>query len=174
MKKILIIISLLVLCGCYGSTPTKEVENYFTKYQTKPEEMLNDIERIVDFSNYSDKQKEEQLNIIKNNYQNLEYIIKNEEVNANKAIVTVEINVYDYNKSLKEILEYRDNYIGEFMSDGYYDESKYIDYKIDKLKQVSDKIKYTLNIELTKIDNKWYIDDLSKEYLEKINGVYNY
>ena len=99
---------------------------------------------------------------------------ENEEVNANKAIVTVEINVYDYNKSLKEILEYRDNYIGEFMSDGYYDESKYIDYKIDKLKQVSDKIKYTLNIELTKIDNKWYIDDLSKEYLEKINGVYNY
>lgn len=174
MKKILLIICLLVLCGCGNSTPTKEVENYFTKYQTTPGEMLNDIENIIDFSNYSKEQKEEHLKIIKNNYQDLEYVIKDEEVNANKAIVTVEINVYDYSKVIEDSLQYRDNYIDEFMNDGYYDENKYIDYKIKKLKEVSDKVKYTLNIELTKIDNKWYIESLSKEYLEKINGIYKY
>lgn len=174
MKKVLIIISLFILCGCYNSTPTKEVESYFTKYQTKPDEMLNNIENIIDFSNYTEDQKEEHLKIVKSNYQNLEYIIKNEEINANKAVVTVEINVYDYSRTLSDSLEYRDNYIDEFMNDGYYDEKRFIDYKINKLKQVSDKVKYTLNIELTKIDNKWYIDELSKEYLEKINGIYKY
>lgn len=174
MKKILMIISLFIICGCYSSTPTKEVENYFTKYQTKPDEMINDIDSIIDFSNYSSEQKDEYLKIIKNNYQNLEYVIKNEEVNAKKAVVTVEISVYDYNKVLTDTLEYRDNYMDEFMKDGFYDENKFIDYRLNKLKQTSDKLKYTLNIELTKIDNKWYIDDLSKEYLEKINGVYKY
>ena len=175
MKKILLIICLFFICGCYNSTPTKEVENYFTKYQTKPEQVINNIENIIDFSNFSNEQKEEYMKILKNNYQNLEYTIKDEIVNANKATVVTEINVYDYNKVLNDSLTYRDSYIDEFNDEnGYYSESIYIDYKLKKLKETSEKIKYTLDITLTKIDNKWYIDDLSREYIEKINGIYNY
>ena len=174
MKKVLLIISLFLICGCYNSTPTKEVEKYFTDYQINPEKYISNIDYLLDFSDFSNEQREEFKKIIKNNYQNLEYNIKDEIVNANKATVITEINVYDYSRILNEALEYKNTYIDEFNDENGYNESKYIDYKIMKLKEAKEKVKYTLDINLTKIDGKWYIDDLSREYLEKINGIYNY
>ena len=64
--------------------------------------------------------------------------------------------------------------ISEFMDNEYYNESKFIDYKLSKIKNDLEKIKYTLEITLTKIDGKWYVDELSKDYKEKIYGIYNY
>ena len=171
MKKLILIMFLIILSGCFKSTPTKEVENYFTNYQINKTDINDDI---IDFTNYSQEQKEEYLKIIRKNYNDLIYTIKDEEINANKAIVTIEIEVYDYSKAIKESLEYKNNNLFEFMNDDYYNESKFIDYKIKKLKEVNERIKYTLDIPLSKINDKWYIDDLNKETLEKINGIYNY
>ena len=172
MKKIVILISLLLLSGCCKSTPTKEVEEYFTKYQTN---RINiNLDNIIDFKDYSEEQKEEFLNIMKNNYQNLVYTIKEETINADKAIVVTEIEVYDYSKKLEEIERYKEENLIEFMKDGYYSESKYIDYKIKKLKEVEERIKYTLEIPVSKVDKKWYVGELTKEYKEKINGIYKY
>lgn len=172
MKKIIILIVLILVSGCYKSTPTKEVEEYFTNYQTS--KININYDNIIDFRNYSDKQRNEYIEIINNNYNDLVYTIKNEEVNANNAIVTVEIEVYDFIKKLDEIEKYKDENITEFYRDEYFSESMYIDFKISQLKEVSDRIIYTLNIPLTKVDDKWYIDDLPKEYIEKINGIYKY
>ena len=172
MKKIVILISLVLLSGCYKSTPTKEVEEYFTKYQTN---RINiNLDNIIDFKDYSEEQKEEFLNIMKNNYQNLVYTIKEETINADKAIVVTEIEVYDYSKKLEEIERYKEENLIEFIKDGYYSESKYIDYKIKKLKEVEERIKYTLEIPVSKVDKKWYVGELTKEYEEKINGIYKY
>jgi len=174
MKKILLVLSILLLSGCYKSTPTKEVEKYFNKYQNNNEEIINKIDDIIDFTNYSEEKKSEFINIIKNNYSNLVFNVKNEEINANKSIVTVEIEVYDFYKVLNETLNYRNNYMDEFMIDGYYNENLFINYRLKKLKDVNERIKYTLELSLTKIDGKWYLDELSREYKEKINGIYNY
>lgn len=172
MKKIIIILCLFLLCGCLGSTPTKEVENYLSKYQMNKINYM-DI-NIIDTSNYSKTQKAEYENILKNHFKNLEYTVKDEIINADKAIVTVEISVYDYSKILKKALEYKNTHINDFMIDDYYSETKYIDYKISKLKGDLEKVKYTLDIPVTKIDNKWYVDELSDEYKEKLYGIYNY
>jgi len=166
---------LILICGCYLSTPTKEVESYFNKIQKDDEKIINDISNIIDFNFLTDIQKEEYKSILKKHYSKLEYKIKDEIVNANKAVVTVEIEILDYSKILNDIYLYKEVYEGEFLdSFGNYSESKFIDYKLSKLKEASDKVKYTLDIPLTKIDNKWYIDNLSTEYKEKINGIYNY
>lgn len=172
MKKIILIVFLIVLSGCFNSTPIKEVEKYFTKYQTNPDNIENTD--LFDFTNYSEEQKEEYKNIIKNNYRSLVYKIKDDRIDGNKATIIVEIEVYDYSKTMKEVIEYRNQYINEFYIDNLYNESKYIDYKNKKLKEVTDRVKYTLDITLTKIDRKWYLDELPREYLEKINGIYNY
>jgi len=175
LKKYFIILLLFLMCGCYLSTPTKEVESYFNKYQTDYEKVISDMSSIIDMTGFNDKQKEEYKNILKKHYLKLEYKIKDEVVNANKAVVTVEIEVIDYSKILNEVSLYKEGYEGEFLdSFGNYSESKFIDYKLSKLKDAMDKVKYTLDISLTKIDNKWYIDELSREYKEKINGIYNY
>ena len=172
MKKILIVICLFLLCGCESSTPTKEVETYLNRYQTNPEDYVNTT--LIDISKYSDSQKKEYETIIKNHFQNLEYTIKEEVINANKARVKTEITVYDYSRKINDALNYKSEHVDEFMDNEYYNESKFIDYKLSKIKNDLEKIKYTLEITLTKIDGKWYVDELSKDYKEKIYGIYNY
>ena len=172
MKKLLIVICLFLLCGCESSTPTKVVENYFNKYQTNPSDYVNTT--LIDISRYSDSQKKEYEDIIKNHFQNLEYVVKDEVINANKATVKTEINVYDYSRIINEALNYKSEHVDEFMDNDIYNESKFIDYKLSKLKGNLEKIKYTLELTLTKIDGKWYMDELSKDYKEKIYGIYNY
>ena len=57
--------------------------------------------------------------------------------------------------------------------EGELDTSKYMDYKIEQLKNVNDKIKYTLNLTLTKSDKKWILNDLTEADRQKIHGLYN-
>ena len=47
LKKYFIILLLFLMCGCYLSTPTKEVESYFNKYQTDYEKVISDIAGIT-------------------------------------------------------------------------------------------------------------------------------
>ncbi len=50
--------------------------------------------------------------------------------------------------------------------------SEFIDYKIDQLKNVTEKVKYEITFNLTKEDNKWKIEDISDIDIEKIHGLY--
>ena len=50
----------------------------------------------------SAEQKEIYTSVIKNQYQNLTYTIKDETVDGNSAMVEVEIDVRDLNKALTE------------------------------------------------------------------------
>ena len=50
--------------------------------------------------------------------------------------------------------------------------SSYIDYKLEKLKEVKDKTKYELIFELEKNDNSWKIKNLNDLDRRKIHGLY--
>ena len=94
--------------------------------------------------------------LMKKQYKDLTYTIKEELIDGNNATVTVEIEVYDYNKAINDAETYYKNNPSEFKnSDGGIDEEKYMDYKIKKMEAVKDKIKYTLNLTLTKKDKKY-------------------
>ena len=47
-------------------------------------------------------------------------------------------------------------------------------YRIEELKKVKDKVKFTLNMNLSKVDDEWQLDKISDIDEQKINGVYYY
>lgn len=51
--------------------------------------------------------------------------------------------------------------------------SRYIDYKIEQLKNVTDKVKYTITFNLSKEDDKWVVDDISDIDRKKIHGLFD-
>lgn len=181
MKKILACFALLILLtGCdmgekLDNTPTKKVEGFLNKYQTLDEDVLDSLDFVVAEENsFNTEQRDKYRDIIKTNYQKMSYKIKEEEIDGDTAIVTAQIEVIDYSKVLSEAESYRMENESEFMTDDEYDESKFIDYSLDRLKEAKEKVKYTIDLTLTKVDDTWILDDLTKENEAKLNGVYNY
>ena len=182
MKKfIFLIIIFFSLIGCtfdnIDNTPTKQVEAFLNNYQTLDHKVLDDLDLVIaKEQSFNKDQKLEYREILKKHYQNLSYEIKDETVNGDKAIVEVEIEVTDFNKALTEAREYLNIHKDEFLDEqGNYDESKYIDYQLKKMKTSKDNVKYTLNLSLTKNDNgDWTLNDISDVDEEKILGIYDY
>ena len=177
MKKILYIaISLFLLAGCsnISNTPTRQVENFFNKYQTLDNDVLSDLDKVIDEEpKFNTTNKNEYREIIKKQYKNMLYKIKEETIDGDKAIVTVEITVLDFGKIMREAQDYKNNHIEEFKdANGNYDENKYIDYLIPRLKEAKEKVKYTVDINLTKLDKKWKIDGIDSDTEDKILGIY--
>ena len=112
---------------------------------------------------------------MKKHYQDLEYNVKDEKIDGDRAFVTVEIEVDDYSKVLKEASDKLTETPEEFNDDnGKYSHTKYVDYQLDLMKKNKDTVKYTLELTLTKKDKKWVMDNLTTTDMEKLNGIYNY
>lgn len=154
MKKIIILLlPILFLLGCENTlnTPTSKVESFFKKYQTLDKNVLLDLDNYIDKNNkLTKKQKEEYKEVLKKQYQNLSYKIKNEEVEKDVSIVETEIEVLNYsNINEKDIYK-----------------------KIDKMKNVEEKKKYEITFYLNKEKGVWVIEKLNDDDYLKINGLY--
>ncbi len=179
MKKILLVISLVILlvgCESVMNNPTKRVETFLNKYQIMDSEVLSQLDDTLNNdTTLSDKQKEKYRDVMKKQYQNLTYTIKDEEVDGNDAVVTVEIEVYDFNKAMMEADNYLLNHQDEFLdNDNNISDEIFMDYKIEQMKNMSEKVKYTLEFDLTKNDGKWQLNDVDEITRQKIHGIYNY
>ena len=181
MKKFFYIMCmLLLLCGCnmldMKNTPTKQVERFFNNYQILDKDVLSSIDDIVLTKTYlTEKQKDEYRDILKNHYEKLDYEIIEETINGDKASVKVEIEVYDYTKTIQKVEEMKLIHEEQFYNDNNeYSEELYQDYKLKQLKDTKDRVKYTLYITLTKVDDKWTVDILSSIDQDKILGIYAY
>ena len=181
MKKILISFALLLcLTGCsigekLDNTPTKRVETFLNKYQTLDDDVLDSLDYVLaEETLFNSEQRDKYRDIVKTNYQKMMYKIKEEEIDGDNAIVTVEIEVIDYSKVMSEAENYRIENLEEFMTDDEYDESKFVDYRLEQLKNAKEKVKYTIDLTLTKVDDEWILDNLTKENEAKLNGVYSY
>ncbi len=191
MKKILVCLSLFLLLavGCTNTmnTPTKKVEELLGKYQKMDSTVLAQLDSVISEDvNMSDEQKKEYRSLMEKQYQNLSYKVKNEEIKGNNATVDVEIEVFDYATSIAETRKYYsehkdefkdeekdDNTVGEKVEEAIDKSSKYIDYKIKQLKNVTDKKKYDITFNLSKDeDGIWKLDDISDIDRQKIHGLY--
>jgi len=169
MKRILILL-LLAFCltGCDDvmNTPTKQVEKLFAKYQMVDSDINEELDQLLDTDDFDLEQQESYRNIIEKQYKNLTYTIKDEEVNGDNAIVTAEIEVIDYKKEV-------DALDSEYSTLENADTTSYINEKINRLKNANDKVKYTLELEVTKDqDGNWQINSLKEEDIKKIQGMY--
>lgn len=179
MKKIIALSILAILmCGCsftkdLDNTPTKKVEALLNRYQTLDNSVLDDLNDVVNGDlSFDEGQRETYKDIIKSNYQKMTYEIKNAEEDGEEAIVTAEIEVINYTTILTDIKNYLKEFPEEFEENGKYSESKYNDYRLEQLKNAKEKVKYTVDFTLTKVDGQWIVDDLSNEIRDKINGIY--
>ena len=179
MKKILWILLIIIsLTGCANlmNTPTKKVEYLLGKYQENDEEVLKQLdETLLSETILTPDQKERYKNIIKRQYKDLTYIVRNEAIDGKTAVVEVEIEVYDYAKAITET---EDKLINN--ADIYKDETGeintifYNDDKLTALEKVSDRVKYTINFTLSKVEEEWIVDDLTETERMKIHGLYAY
>lgn len=176
-KVFLLIAAFALLIGCtkdLSNTPTKKVEAMFTKYQTLDKDVLEDLDKVIkEDENFNTKQRDKYRKIMKKHYGDLVYSIKDETVNGDDAIVEVEIEVTNYADILKEAEKYRREHETEFYDEEEkYDVTKFIDYKLDKIEKAKEKIKYTLEVNVSKRNDKWTVDSLSNDDKAKIHGVF--
>ena len=178
MKKLIGIGLCILLCGCndLSNTPTKKTEEFLKKYQALDNSVLTDLDNVLNSDNtLNENQKVMYKDIMKKHYQNLSYEIKNETIDGDEAIVTVEISVTDFKKVLDEANNYMNNNIEEFYDEsGNYSVSKFNDYKLNKLKDAKDKVRYTLEISLSKVNDEWQVNTQNQITYDKINGIFNY
>lgn len=182
MKKLLVVLflSLTFLVGCDNmiNSPTSVVEDFFSKYQKLDKEVLEELEKTIDKDkNMNNEQKKEYKERLQRQYQNLSYKITNEEVFDGSAIVDVEIEVLDYATTIYKAKKYYQEHPEEFDTENSDDknidkEKKYIDYKLKKLKEVNDKNKYEITLNLTKKEGVWKLDELNDSDKQKIHGLY--
>ena len=57
---------------------------------------------------------------------------------------------------------------------GEYDDSKFMDYRLEQMKKAKDRVKYTMELTLTKKDKKWQMNALTEEQHQKLHGIYEY
>lgn len=179
MKKkisiIAIILMLFVSTACsMMNTPTSEVEKLLAKYNSNDEEILVELDDYINDSDLTDDQSEKYKKVYLKQFKDMKYEIKDEKIDGDNATVTVQITVYDYYTAEKKANEYLSSHQDEFKTDGEYDKSLFTDYKLKLFDDVNDTVDYTLDFELSKIDGKWVVNDLTQEQLEKIHGVYEY
>ena len=178
MKKLVNVFAFLLiiitLTGCSKSAKMI-VEEYLARYNSLNADVLNDMNIIVNMENIPDEDKETYSSIFKKQYADLQYKVLEEEYDGDEAIIKVKISVYDYYKVQKEASSYLANNADEFNDEnGIYDSSKFIKYKLEKMKMATDKVDYTIDFYVVKNDNKWVVSSLSNADLEKIHGIYNY
>ena len=167
MKKKLLLFALpmFLLIGCeMANTPTSKVENLFTKYQKVDTDIDKGIDSILEEQNLTNERKDRYRDVLEKQYKNLTYQIKDEEIDGDTATVTVEIEVTDLKKSINDLV-----YDSNIYTKDTYDEEK-----LNRLEKAKDKVKYTLELTLTKSDRdeEWKLNALTNEDIKKIQGMY--
>ena len=179
MKKILWIL-LIVICltGCNNlmNTPTKKVEYLLSKYQQNDEEVLRQLDNtIANEQVLSETFKDRYKDVMKKRYKDLMYTVKNEAIDGKTAVVEVEVEVYDYSKAVtnveNDLLNNADKYKD---NTGEINTTIFNDNKLTALEGVKDRVKYTINFTLSKVDEEWIVDDLTETERMKIHGLYAY
>ncbi len=174
MKKILIFLFVLLLIGCGEvSSPKNEVLKLFLNYNSLSSDLLIQLDSVVNKEDLTDEEKEKFKDILKKQYEDLKYKIVDEVISGDNSVVSVEIEVYDLAKALRESDEYLNNNKELFYIDNKFSNELFWDYKLEKMSEEKDRIRYNLDLTLTKIDKKWVLDELLESNRIKIHGLYN-
>jgi len=170
-------VAVFLLAGCsMDNTPTKKVENFLDSYKNLDDGVLTQLTDMVKTDALmNDTQRTTYTDILKKQYQDMNYTIKDETIDGDNATVVAEIEVYDYYKVTTDATDYYNKTPDEFKDEtGKIDESKFVDYRIGKMKDAKDKVKYTINFTLKKVDNSWVLNDIDDATRQKIHCLYAY
>ena len=164
MKKIFVfltcIMTVLILSGCsMNNTPTKRVESFLDNYTSGNDTVLNQLKEMVDSdAMMNDAQRTTYSDIMKRQYKDMTYDIKDEVINGNDATVTVEIEVYDYYKSNQDSQNYYNSNPDEFKEDTNNDSEGLVEKAKEGVENAVDEAKDALDNNNNDISNSKFID----------------
>lgn len=177
MRKLLVIVTLLFfITGCTSNTASGAVKDYLNSYKNLDTGVLDDLETQVESLELNDDQREKYRDILEKQYKDISYDIEKEQKEDDITYVTANIKVYDLYKTQSDASVYLADHMSEFYDEtGKYDTSKYMDYKLEKMKDTTNKVEYTITFTVTKNENGDYVvTQPSATDLDKIHGVYEY
>ena len=178
VKQILVVFcAILLLTGCSCSIndnkPEGAVETFFEKYRAKDDDIITQLKETIENEDLTDDAKEKYQALMEKQYDQFAYVIKDVKENDNTATVTTEITVLNYRSAILEAEEELKNNPEKFNDEeGNFSEEKYMDYKIEKMQEVTDTTTHTIDLSLTKEAGMWKVDQLSSEDISKLHGLY--
>lgn len=154
------LLCIVILTGCsLNNSPTSKVEELLGKYQGLDQSITYNYLELSGDAFISDDMVDNYVDIIKKQYRNMSYEVKDESIDGDMAVVSVQIEVTDYKKI-----------ISEYDIDRSDDIHKKI---IDKLDKAKDRVNYTIDFNVIKDKNgSWYLDNLTEEVQQKLLGIY--
>ena len=176
-SKLLLVISVIsvFIIGCsFNLSPRERVEELLNKYIKNDREIIKELNIYIKKQELNEYQKELYKEVILDEYSNLKYEIKNEVINGNKAEVRVRLKVKDLYKIENESIKYLYDHPNDFLTEGKFNQNKFLNYKLNQMKERNDLVNYIVKIKLTKKKNVWFINKLSNETIRKIHGMYEY
>lgn len=165
MKKIFLacLFTVFILTGCdLGNTPTSKVEDLLSKYQMLDKSISTHYSQLTENEVIDEDLQKDYQKLIKKQYQNLSYEIKEEKIDGNHATVEAQIKVTDYQKAFSNYDKNADT------SGTYYEQIA------EDLSKEKEKIVYTINFELNKNDKgEWEVEPLDSDIKDKLLGIYS-
>ena len=145
-----------MITGCnLNNNPTSKVEELLGKYQGLDKEITYDYTSLTNDSSLSKELIEKYEDVIKKQYRNMTYEVKEETIDGNTATITTEIEVINYKKILEDSKESNHETI------------------IKELNHTKNKTTYTIDFTVTKTKKgKWTIDPITEEQKLKLLGIY--
>ena len=154
------LVCIVILTGCsLNNSPTSKVEELLGKYQGLDQSITYNYLELSGDAFISDDITDKYVDIIKKQYRNMSYEVKDESIDGDMAVVSVQIEVTDYKKIISEYdIDRNDNIHKEI---------------IDKLDKAKDRVNYTIDFNVVKDKNgNWYLDNLTEEVQQKLLGIY--
>lgn len=176
MKKIIIILLTIILCACsLTDSPSLKVKEYLDNFNNLNENVIEDMESAIIKENLSSSNTSIYREVLTKQYKDLKYEIVEEKINNDKSEVKVKVTVYDLYNSKLESENYMNENQNEFFNDeNIFDEEKYMKYRLDEMLKTKNTITHDITFNLTKENDEWKIDNIDREVLEKIHGLYDY
>lgn len=167
------LIMVFTILGCSITlTPKQTAEELLNKYIKNDSAIMKELDAYVEKQDLNPKQKELYREVLQNEYSSMKYTIKDETIKGNKAVVKANLKVKNLYKIEKEAVEYLHNNPKEFLTEGKFNQNKFLNYKLNQMLNRDDLTSYSIDINMTKKNNIWLINKLSDETIKKIHGLY--
>lgn len=168
---LLVTLVTILIVKSNNKSPVAQTKEYMNHYQKLDKDIIKNI-KYEYTDDLTPTQKEKYIDIMKRQYENIEYDIREEVVNKTDAIITVEFTVYDLSSAMERANSYVEVYSDKFMKGNKFDPYKATDYKLKTLMKYDERVTYSIDFFYYKEKGKWKMTDLGEVDLKKINGTF--